>query len=130
MEEIKIPNDLKYTQTHEWTKIEEDIATVGITEYAAREIGEIVYIELPRINQEVSQNKPFGTIETVKSAFDIFSPVNGIVIEVNSSIIDNPQVVSQSPYDAWMIKVKLSENQNFEELLTADKYKELISSLH
>lgn len=122
-----IPDDLLFTEKHEWVKIEGDTATVGISDYARNQLGDIVYVELPETGVKVSQMSPFGTIEAVKAVSDLYAPLSGEVLEVNDSIASDPTVIKDSPYgDGWMIKIKMSDPGEVESLLKPDKYKQLI----
>jgi glycine cleavage system H protein len=124
---MNIPADLKYTEAHEWVKIEGNIATIGITDYAQGELGDIVFVELPGEGDKVIQMEPFGTIEAVKAVSELFSPVSGKVVEVNSALDDDPIVINHDPYgDGWMIKVELSDTTQVEQLLDAAGYKGII----
>jgi glycine cleavage system H protein len=122
-----IPDDLKYSKEHEWVKLEGDIATIGITDYAQGELGDIVFIELPSIGAKLEQMKPFGTIEAVKAVSDIFSPLAGEVAEVNTALEADAGVVNSDPYgDGWIIKVKISNKAEVDQLLDAKTYAGLI----
>jgi glycine cleavage system H protein len=124
---VNIPVELKYTKEHEWVKLEENIAIVGITDYAQSELGDIVFVELPSMGKEVKQMEPFGTIEAVKAVSDLFSPVTGKVIEVNSALDDDPMIINRDPYgEGWMIKVELSDQSQLDDLLDASSYKGII----
>jgi glycine cleavage system H protein len=124
---VKIPADLKYTEEHEWVRLEDNIATVGITDYAQGELGDIVFVELPGAGDNVTQMEPFGTIEAVKAVSELFSPVTGKIIEVNSVLDDDPMVINHDPYgDGWMIKVELFDTNQIEHLLDAAGYKGVI----
>ena len=124
---MNIPADLKYTEEHEWVKLEDNIATVGITDYAQGELGDIVFVELPGEGDKVTQTEPFGTIEAVKAVSELFSPVTGKVVEVNSALDDDPMVINHDPYgDGWMMKVELSDATQVEQLLDAAGYKGVI----
>lgn len=124
---MNIPADLKYTKDHEWARVEGDIVTVGITDYAQSELGDIMYVELPSVGSTVEMGKPFGTIEAVKAASDLYAPVSGEVVEVNESLNDAPENVNNDPYgEGWMIKVKMSNPDELNELLDKDKYEELL----
>ncbi len=124
---MNFPNNLKYTKEHEWIKIDEQIATVGITEYAQGELGDIVYLDLPKIGQKVNHGSTFGTIEAVKAVSDLYSPVEGEVVEVNLNLNSSPELVNKFPYeDGWMIKIKISATSNLADLLDSDSYKLLI----
>ncbi|NOY88007.1 MAG: glycine cleavage system protein GcvH [FCB group bacterium] len=126
---MNIPAELKYTKEHEWVKIEDKIATIGITDYAQGELGDIVFIELPTVGEELTQLKPFGTIEAVKAVSDIYAPISGKVVEVNSSLDDEPMSINKDPYgDGWIIKIEISVPEELEKLLDADAYKELIKA--
>ena len=123
---MNIPSDLLYTKDHEWIKIENGIATVGITDYAQGELGDIIFIELPEIGDSVQAEDSIGTIEAVKTVADIFSPMNGEISEVNINLEDNPDSINTDPYDSgWIIKLKNFTN-NDDNYLTPDQYKSLI----
>ncbi len=125
---MKILKDLLYTEEHEWVSVEEDVATIGITDYAQGELGDVVFVELPAVGAEVKQMESFGTIEAVKAVSDLFAPVSGQVVEINEALTDQPELVNKDPYvDGWMIKIKLSDLSELESLLKADAYKSLIS---
>ncbi|UCD64280.1 MAG: glycine cleavage system protein GcvH [Candidatus Zixiibacteriota bacterium] len=122
-----IPADLKYTKEHEWVKLDGNLAAVGITDYAQGELGDIVFVELPAVGDEIAQMKPFGTIEAVKAVSDMFAPVTGKVAEVNSALDDDPMIINRDPYgDGWMIKVELADESEIEQLLDAAGYNEVI----
>ncbi len=124
---MNIPADLRYTEEHEWVKLEDNIVTVGITDWAQGELGDIVFVELPGEGDKVTQTEPFGTIEAVKAVSELFSPVTGKVVEVNSALDDDPMVINLDPYgDGWMIKVELSDTTQVEQLLDAAGYKGVI----
>lgn len=125
---MEIPKDLMYTEEHEWVLIDGEIATVGITDYAQGELGDIVFIELPNVNDETKQMEPFGTIEAVKAVSDLFAPLSGTVVEVNTTLEDQPELVNHDPYgQGWMIKIKFSDQSEVESLLSAEDYKKKIS---
>ncbi len=127
MAELHFPAELKYCETHEWLRIEGNRATVGITDYAQSELGDVVYVELPDAGKEIEPGVPFGTIESVKAVADLFCPFNGKVVEVNNAVIDSPEIVNQSPYgDGWMIVVEATDPSQFDALLDAEAYKQLI----
>ncbi len=124
---MNIPSDLKYTKDHEWLSLEGDIATIGITDFAQGELGDIVYVEIETEGEILNKEEIFGTVEAVKTVSDLFMPVTGEVIEFNTAIETNPETVNSDPYKTgWMIKVKMSNTDEVNELLTADQYKELI----
>jgi glycine cleavage system H protein len=123
---MKIPDDLRYTEEHEWVRIEDDLAVVGITDYAQNELGDIVFIELPEVGDDVVATEAFGTIEAVKTVSDLYSPVSGTVEEVNEALTDSPDLVNKEPYsDGWMIKVKYTEIP--ENLLNAKEYRRMVT---
>ena len=125
---MNIPAELKYTKDHEWAKIEGDMVTIGITDYAQGELGDVVFVELPAEGDTVEKGNSFGTIEAVKAVADLFSPVSGEVAEVNSLLEDAPETVNKDPYgDGWMVKIKLSDTTELDELLDAGAYEDLIS---
>jgi glycine cleavage system H protein len=124
---VNVPSELKYTKEHEWIRIEGDMATVGITDWAQGELGDIVFVELPEIGAEVAQMEAFGTIEAVKAVSELYAPVSGKVIEVNGGLDDDPMVVNRDPYgDGWMIKIELADVSQVEQLLGAEGYKGII----
>jgi glycine cleavage system H protein len=125
---MNIPAELKYTKDHEWVKLEGDVATIGITDFAQGELGDIVYIEVETIGETLEAEEVFGTVEAVKTVSDLFLPLAGEVLELNATIEDTPETVNEDPYgEGWMIKMKVSDVAAFEALLSADDYKELIA---
>ena len=121
---MNVPNDLKYTKTHEWVRLENDVATVGITDYAQSELGDIVFVELPAVGRKVAAEENVGSIESVKTVSDFYSPVGGEVAEVNSSLGANSELVNEDPYGkGWVLKVRLSDKAAAEALLGPDAYK-------
>ena len=124
---MNIQSELKYTKDHEWISIEGDIATVGITDFAQRELGDIVYIEVETIGETLSADEVFGTVEAVKTVSDLFLPVTGEILEFNESLEDNPEKVNSDPYsNGWMIKMKVSNSNDISSLLNSNQYQELI----
>ena len=123
---MNIPADLKYTKDHEWIKIEGNKATVGITDFAQSELGDIVYVDISSVGQEVAQHEVFGTIEAVKTVSDLFMPVSGKVLEVNSVLDGSPEKVNEDPYEGWLVKLEITDASQVDALLSADAYKELI----
>jgi glycine cleavage system H protein len=118
-----VPPDLRYTKSHEWMKIEGDTATIGITDHAQEELGDIVYIELPEVGRVLSADDPFGTVESVKAVSELYAPVSGEVIAVNDALVGGEAVINDSPYESgWMIKVRLKNSSEAESLLDADAY--------
>lgn len=125
---MSIPKELRYTQEHEWVKIEGNKVRVGITDFAQHELGDIVFVELPEVGDTVTFNEPFGSVESVKTVSELYSPVSGKVVEVNEELSDNPEFVNESPYEnAWMIVIELSNESEVEQLMTAEAYEELIA---
>jgi len=126
---MNIPSNLRYKKDHEWISLEGDVATVGITDFAQKELGDIVYVEVETLDQTLDQDEVFGTVEAVKTVSDLFLPLAGEIVEFNESLETTPEQVNSDPYGAgWMIKVKVSNVDDFNGLLTADAYKELIGA--
>ncbi|MDO1502427.1 glycine cleavage system protein GcvH [Winogradskyella maritima] len=125
---MNIPSELKYTKDHEWVKIEGDTATVGITDFAQGELGDIVYVEVETVDETLDIEEVFGTVEAVKTVSDLFLPLSGEIIEFNEALEDEPEVVNSDPYgDGWMIKIKFSDASELDGLLSADDYKALVN---
>lgn len=123
---MNFPAELKYTKDHEWVKIDGDVATIGITEFAQKELGDIVYVDIDTVGDEVAVNEVFGTVEAVKTVSDLFMPLTGEVLELNEELESNPELVNSDPYgNGWMIKVKITDADSAE-LLTAEQYTELV----
>ncbi len=121
---MNIPQDLKYTKDHEWVKVEGDVATVGITDFAQGELGDIVYVEVETLDETIDKDEVFGTVEAVKTVSDLFMPLSGEVIEFNENLEDEPEVVNEDAYgNGWIIKIKLSNPDEVQELLDSDAYK-------
>mgnify|MGYP001018278485 CR=1 FL=1 len=126
---MNIPNNLKYTKDHEWVLIDGDIAIVGITDFAQKELGDIVYVEVETLDQTLNKDEVFGTVEAVKTVSDLFLPLSGEIIEFNDELESNPEDVNTDPYGkGWMVKVKISNAAEVEELLSSDAYKQLIGA--
>jgi glycine cleavage system H protein len=126
---MSIPANLKYTKDHEWVSIDGDIATIGITHFAQKELGDIVYVEVETLDQVLKQDEVFGTVEAVKTVSDLFLPLSGEIIEFNEELENKPENVNSDPYGAgWMIKVKVSDLSELDSLLSSDSYKELIGA--
>src|SRR5690554_5105245 len=126
---MNIPENLKYTKDHEWIRVEGDEAYIGITDFAQRELGDIVYVEVDTVDEEVEEGEIFGSVEAVKTVSDLFMPFTATVLEFNESLEDAPESVNEDPYEkGWMIKVKLSEAASIDGLLSAAAYKELIGA--
>ncbi len=127
---MEIPEDLLFTKTHEWVRLDGDEATVGISDYAQRELGDIVYVELPAVDDDVVYGDTFGTIESVKSVSDLYAPLSGTVIEVNDELEHKPELVNQDPYgEGWMIKIKISDRDELQYLLSPEAYHHLLNGL-
>ncbi|HDI1117819.1 TPA: glycine cleavage system protein GcvH [Staphylococcus aureus] len=126
---MAVPNELKYSKEHEWVKVEGNVATIGITEYAQSELGDIVFVELPETDDEINEGDTFGSVESVKTVSELYAPISGKVVEVNEELEDSPEFVNESPYEkAWMVKVEISDESQLEALLTAEKYSEMIGA--
>ena len=126
---MNIPQELKYTKDHEWVKIEGDVATVGITDFAQGELGDIVYVEVETVDETLEREEIFGTVEAVKTVSDLFLPLSGEIIEFNESLEDEPEKVNTDPYgEGWMVKIRFSDASQVEELLSAQEYSELIGA--
>ena len=126
---MNIPANLKYTKDHEWVSIDGDVATVGITDFAQKELGDIVYVEVETLDQTLNKDEVFGTVEAVKTVSDLFLPLAGEIVEFNDSLESAPEVVNSDPYGkGWMIKVKVANVSDFDELLSSDDYKTLIGA--
>jgi glycine cleavage system H protein len=126
---MNIPAELKYTKDHEWVKIEGDVATVGITDFAQKELGDIVYVEVETLDQTLDKDEVFGTVEAVKTVSDLFLPLSGEIIEFNNALETTPESVNTDAYGAgWMVKVKISDPSELESLLSSEQYKELIGA--
>ena len=122
-----VPDDRKYTQEHEWVMVEGEIATVGVTDYAASELGDVVFVELPEVGAEFNQGDPVGSIESVKAVEDLYTPLSGEIMAVNEAVVDNPELVNNSPLDdGWLLKVQVSDIAELETLLDAAQYNELL----
>ncbi|MFT4857126.1 MAG: glycine cleavage system H protein [Algoriphagus sp.] len=125
---MNFPQELKYTKDHEWVKIDGDVATIGITEFAAGELGDIVYVEVETIGESIETGEVFGTVEAVKTVSDLFMPLRGEILELNSELEANPELVNESPYgEGWMIKIRISGDLP-DDLLTAEEYGELVGN--
>jgi len=124
---MSIPKDLRYSEEHEWAKVEGDKIRVGITDFAQHELGDIVFVELPEVGTELKVNEAFGSVESVKTVSELYAPVSGKVVEINSELEDSPELVNESPYEkAWMIVIEPSDTSELEKLLTAEQYEEMV----
>jgi glycine cleavage system H protein len=125
---MEFPEDLKYSKEHEWVLVEDNVATVGITDYAQDQLGDIVFVELPAIDDKVSKEDAFGVVESVKAVSDIYAPVSGKVLEVNDDLPDNPEMVNEDAYgDGWMIKIEMNDPEELQDLMTAAEYEEYVA---
>lgn len=125
---MSIPKELRYTKEHEWVKLEDGKVRVGITDFAQSELGDIVFVELPQVGDEIQMNEPFGSVESVKTVSELYAPISGKVVEVNTELEDSPELVNESPYEnAWLIVVEPADSSQLDELLTAEQYEEIIS---
>lgn len=126
---MNIPSNLKYTKDHEWVSIEGDVAVVGITDFAQKELGDIVYVEVETLDQTLAKDEVFGTVEAVKTVSDLFLPLSGEIFEFNDELESNPEYVNSDPYGkGWMVKVKISDTTEIDELLDSEAYKTLIGA--
>ena len=124
---MDFPEELKYTEEHEWVLVENDIVTVGITDFAQDQLGDIVFVELPEVGDTMELGKTFGVVESVKAVSDVYAPVSGEVVEINEELPDEPEALNNSPYDAgWMVKIKLSDSSVLDSLMDVDTYQEFI----
>ena len=124
---MAVPSEFKYSKEHEWVKVEGNTATIGITEYAQGELGDIVFVELPDVDDEINEGDTFGSVESVKTVSELYAPVSGKIVETNDELEDSPEFVNESPYEkAWMVKVELSDESQLDELLSAEQYSEMI----
>ncbi|WP_455662238.1 glycine cleavage system protein GcvH [Pradoshia sp.] len=125
---MSILKDLKYTKEHEWVKQEDGTVRIGITDFAQAELGDIVFVELPEVDDEIKKNEPFGSVESVKTVSELYAPISGKVVAINEELSDSPEFVNESPYDkAWMIIVEPSDSSELDELLNAEQYEEAIN---
>jgi len=125
---MEFPEGLKYSKEHEWVLIEGTSATIGITEYAQEELGDIVFVELPEVGEKIVKDDPFGAVESVKAVSDIYAPVSGEVMETNEILPDNPETINDDPYgDGWMVRVELSDIDDLKDLMDAEEYAEYVA---
>lgn len=125
---MEIPQGLKYSKEHEWVATEGHVATIGLTDHAQDQLGEIVYLELPSVGDKVSKDDPFGVVESVKAVSDIYAPVSGKVVEINEDLPESPEVVNEDPYgDGWLIKVEMNDPSDLNELMDSEEYEELLA---
>ncbi len=125
---MNVPKELKYSKEHEWVRVEGNIAYIGITDFAQSELGDIVFVELPEVGDQVESDEPFGSVESVKTVSELYAPLSGKVVEVNERLADEPELVNAAPYgDAWMIAVEMADTAEFDVLLDDEGYKKVIS---
>ena len=120
----KTPDHLQYTKEHEWTLIENNIATIGVTDFAQSSLGEVVFVELPQVGDKLEKDQSFGVIESIKSVSDLYAPLSGEICEVNDSLSDQPELVNQNPYDSWLAKIKVGNDAEISALMSANQYAE------
>ena len=126
---MEAPPGLRYSKEHEWVAAEESVATIGITDHAQDQLGEIVYLELPSVCEKISKDDPFGVVESVKAVSDIYAPVSGTVVEVNEGLPESPEVVNEDPYgDGWLIKVRISDATELDDLMNSEEYEEMVAN--
>ena len=126
---MNVPENLKYTQDHEWLRIENGIAVVGVSNFAQGELGDVIFVEIETENEELEKGEVFGTVETVKTVSDLFMPVAGQVVEVNPALANQPELINKDPYGkGWMIKIDMSDESQVDELLSADEYRKMIET--
>ncbi len=124
---MNLPPELKYAKSHEWVRVEGDLATIGITDYAQDQLGDVVYIELPEVGRTLQQEEAFGSVESVKAVSELLAPVGGEVVEVNEELLDTPETVNEDPYSAgWMIIVRMDDPSEVKDLLTAEQYQAFV----
>ncbi|GLH64389.1 MULTISPECIES: glycine cleavage system protein GcvH [Bacillaceae] len=124
---MNTPKELRYSEEHEWVRVEGDKVRIGITDFAQSELGDIVFVELPEVGAEITANEPFGSVESVKTVSELYAPISGKVVEVNEELNDNPEYVNESPYEkAWMIVVEPYDMSEIDNLLTAEQYEEMV----
>ncbi len=124
---MDFPEGLKYSKEHEWVLVENDVAIIGITEFAQGELGDIVFVELPEVGEKISKDDPFGSLESVKAVSDNFAPISGAVVEINDDLKENSEAINEDPYgDGWMIKVQMTDMDELKDLMSSDDYAEFI----
>ena len=125
---MNLPNGLKYSEEHEWVQVEGNRVKIGITDFAQSELGDIVFVELPEVGDELTAGEPFGSVESVKTVSELYAPVSGKVVEINEELDDAPELVNEAPYEkAWMIVVEVSDSSELDNLMTAEQYEKMIS---
>ena len=128
---MSYPDDVRYTAEHEWARLERGLVTIGVTSYATEQLGDVVFVELPEVGRKLESMKPFGVVEAVKTVSDLFAPVAGEVVEVNTALADNPALVNQAPFgDGWMIRIKPADPGAVQKLMSNDDYARMIEEQH
>jgi len=129
-ESYEVPSDLYYTKEHVWLRVENKKATLGITDYAQKKLREVIYVELPNVGQKVEENEPIATLESVKASAEVYSPIEGKVIEVNSKLVDSPELVNDDPYgEGWIVKLEIVDESQLEKLMESDEYTKYLEDL-
>ena len=124
---MELPEDLKYTREHEWVSIDGSVATIGITDHAQEQLGDVVFVELPSVGDRVEKADAFGVVESTKAVSDVYAPLSGEVAEVNDDLPDNPELINEDPYgDGWMVKVQIGDTADLDDLMSADEYRKFI----
>ena len=124
---MEFPKGLRYSREHEWVLVEEDAATIGITDYAQEQLGDVVFVELPELDTQLTEDEPFSVVESVKAVSDIYAPVSGRVTEVNTELTNSPETVNEDPYgDAWLVQIEISDPEELDSLMTAEDYEQFI----
>jgi glycine cleavage system H protein len=124
---MEFPKGVRYSREHEWVLVEEDTATIGITDYAQEQLGDVVFVELPELDTQLTKDEPFSVVESVKAVSDIYAPVSGRVTEVNTELTNSPETVNEDPYgDAWLVQIELSDPEELEDLMTAEEYEQFV----
>lgn len=124
---MKVVKDLLYTNDHEWVKVEGDMAYIGIADYAQHNLGDIVYVELPEVDDEFEKEEAFSAVESTKAAADVYMPLSGKIVEVNEELIDDPALINSDPYESWMVKVEMSDKADLDELMTSEDYEKFLA---
>ncbi|RPF50356.1 glycine cleavage system protein GcvH [Aquisalibacillus elongatus] len=126
---MSLPKEYRYSKEHEWVKVEGDKVRIGITEFAQDELGDIVFVELPEVGDELDLDEPFGSVESVKTVSELYAPVSGKIVEINEELEDSPELVNESPFEkAWMVVVELSDESQLDDLMDADEYQKMIDA--
>ena len=124
---MDFPEEFKYTEEHEWVMVDDDVATIGVTDFAQDQLGDVVFVELPEVGDQLKSGKPFGVVESVKAVSDVYAPVSGEVLEVNDDLPDDPEMINNSPYeDGWLLKIRMSDISELDDLMDAEAYQAFI----